>query len=246
MPYFYAPQPLRRGVTVRLEGEEGSHLLKSRRLRVGDSCALQDPAGARFRAEVVAVDRRGADVRAIEPWPIPALPALRLTLLLAAVKDKALEWALQKATELGVAAIDVFPSQYSPVSGQELASAKLLGRWERIAREACKQCDRQWPPELRRSPDLAAALAAVHTAELRLCFDHRAKTAAADLLRGAGAIGSAAILVGPEGGLSGEESALATGAGFRPVSLGALTLRAETAALAAAALLLFGPAAPGR
>lgn len=245
MSYFLAPQRLRAGEPVRLEGEEAGHLLKSRRLRSGDTFALQDPDGQRFLAEVVQVERHAALVRPIQPVPIPALPPVRLSLLLGAVKDKALELTLQKATELGVALLDIFPTRYSPVAAGDLTAARTVTRWERILQEACKQSDRQFPPELRMSGDLDAALRAAGGAALRLVLDPRGEEAATALADCAGAA-SAAVLVGPEGGLSPEEVALARGAGFRSVRLGELILRAETAAIAAAAVVLLGTTPAGR
>jgi 16S rRNA (uracil1498-N3)-methyltransferase len=257
MSYFQAPVPLAVGATVTLEGEEAAHLLKSRRLRAGETFALQDPSGARFLAELAAPGRRGAAVRVLQPLPVPALPERRVLLLLAAVKDKALEWTLQKATELGVAAIQIFPARHSPVSPADLAAPRTAARWERIAREACKQCDRQFPPALGWLPGLDAALAAARSASApgsaspggatrgsaAWLLDPHAPRSLADALRALppGGAASIAILIGPEGGLTGEETAAAQGAGFQAVGLGTLTLRAETAALAACALALFGP-----
>jgi 16S rRNA (uracil1498-N3)-methyltransferase len=242
MSYFLSPHPLQPGQIATLEGEEAAHLLKSRRLRSGDRFALQDPAGRRFSAEVTHVDRHSATVRVLDSLPVPAPPALRLTLLLGAVKEKALEFALQKVTELGAAEILVFPAEYSPADGDELTSPKTLVRWERILREACKQSDRQFPPALRTVPTLAVALEASRGAALRLALDPRAEASLAALVAQAGAIPSAALLIGPEGGLTPTEVAHAQGEGFRPTTFGELILRADTAAVAATAVLLLGRA----
>ena len=97
----------------------------------------------------------------MQPLPVPAPPPVRLHLLQAAVKDKAAEWIVQKSTELGVAALAFFPAANSPLSHKQLAAAKTLARWEKIAAEACKQCDRQFPPTLAVLPGLAQFLWAI-------------------------------------------------------------------------------------
>jgi len=244
MPYFLSSQPLQPGATVTLEGEEAAHLLKARRLRAGERLALQDPEGRRFTAELAEAGGRRATVRVLAPLPVPPLPALRLHLLQAAVKEKAAEWIVQKGTELGVAAITFFPSANGTVPPRQLGGARHLARWERIAREACKQCDRQWPPALATLPGLDAALAgsgeAGGEAERRWVLHPGASIGAAAALREGGPARAARLLVGPEGGFTDGEVAQAERAGFIPVAMGGLLLRAETAALGACALLLFG------
>lgn len=237
MPYFLSPVPLQLGSEVLLEGEDAAHLLKSRRMRGGETFTVQDPSGARFLAELTRSPREGAWLRIRSPVTPPALPPTRLTLLLGAAKEKAVETALQKAAELGVAEIVLFPARYSPLSKRELEAPRTVARLERILREACKQCDRQFPPPLRIEASLAAALSACAGAALRVTLDPAAPEPLASLAGHAPE--SAAVLVGPEGGLAGEETAQAEAAGFRPVSLGALVLRTETAAIASCAVLLF-------
>lgn len=250
MPYFLSSQPLEPGATVTLDGEEAAHLLKARRLRAGERLALQDPEGRRFQAELAEAGGRRATVRVLEPLAVPPLPALRLHLLQAAVKEKAAEWIVQKATELGVAAVTFFPSANGTVPPRQLGGTRSLGRWERIAREACKQCDRQWPPMLATLPGLEAALADSgeagggerrgSRAERRWVLHPGASLNAAAALREGTPPRAARVLVGPEGGFTDGEVAQAERAGFVPIAMGGLLLRAETAALTACALLLFG------
>jgi 16S rRNA (uracil1498-N3)-methyltransferase len=233
MTYFLAPGDLAEGATAVLEGDEARHLLQSRRIKAGERFALQDPAGRRFWAEVIESDRRTARVRILAPAPVPPPPPVAVRLWVAAVKDKAAEWIVQKATELAVAEVHVFSAAYSPLSPDELAAPRTAQRWQRIAVEACKQCDRQYPPAIAAWPSLGALLAA------------RPERGAAWLLDAGGgaplrpALAQAVtILAGPEGGLEQAERRAALDAGFAPVSLGPLTLRTETAALAGCAVAL--------
>jgi len=235
MSYFLAPRALAEGETAVLEGEEARHLLQSRRIKAGERFALQDPAGRRFWAEVVQAGRGSAHVRILAPAPIPPAPGIAVRLWVAAVKDKAAEWIVQKATELAVAEVHAFSATHSPLSPQELSAPRTLERWQRIAVEACKQCDRQFPPPIAVWPSLEALLAG------------RPERGAAWLLDAGGtlpprppraAAAGITVLVGPEGGLTEMERKTAIAAGFMPVALGPLTLRTETAAIAGCAVAL--------
>lgn len=232
MTYFLAPSELTEGASLLLEGDEAQHLLRSRRMRAGERFALQDPRGQRFWAEVVQPERRGARIQVHGPAPVPPLPAVPVRLWMASIKEKAFELVVQKAAELGVAEVHAFTAQHSTLAHAELASRRALERWGRIALEACKQCDRQFPPVLQAWGSLN---------ELLLVYPHPARGWLLDRegespLRTPSAGRGVTVLVGPEGGLTPEETLAALQAGFTRVSLGSLTLRAETAALAGCAV----------
>lgn len=244
MPYFACEQTLVCGETVEIAGAEASHLLKSRRLRNGERFAVQDPSGARCLVELVGAHGRRARVKVLQRLPVPAPPPVQLHLLQAAVKDKAAEWIVQKSTELGVAALAFFPAANSPLSHNQLAAEKTLARREKIAAEAGKQCDRQFPPTLAVLPGLAAALRVEGSAPISWLLDPAGEATPASALGNGNSpappASAARVLVGPEGGFTEAETASAREAGFTPVRLGGQSLRAETAALAACALLLLG------
>jgi 16S rRNA (uracil1498-N3)-methyltransferase len=221
MSYFLAPGTLIEGATVELGGEEAQHLLKSRRMRAGERFALQGTDGRRHWAELVDADRRSARARVLGAAPIPPDPDVTVRLWLAAVKDKATEWVVQKATELGVAELHVFRAEHSPVALKELEAPRMLERWRKIAIEACKQCDRQHPPKLAVWPDLAVLLAAGQDAGIAWLLDADGKPAP----RASLSAREVTVLVGPEGGLSAEEQDAAVRGGFARVKLGPLTLR---------------------
>lgn len=247
MTYFLHDTPLVQGTTVTLRGEEARHLLGARRLRRGERFALQGPDGRRFSAELREADRREAVATILGPLPVPPGPAVRVTLLQAIVKDKAAESLIEKATELGAAALCVFPTAHSTVPEQSLTTPRTRARWERIAWEACKQCDRQSPPSIALLPGLAEALRA-HPAgddatQAGWVLHPGAEHSAAEALaahRAATVPQSLAVLIGPEGGLTDDEAAQAVAAGYTPLHLGGTLLRAETAALAACALAVLG------
>ncbi|MCZ6472319.1 MAG: RsmE family RNA methyltransferase [SAR324 cluster bacterium] len=241
MPYFLSEQKLSAGATALIEGAQASHLLKSRRYRNGERFAMQDPAGRRWLVELVEDCGRAAAVKVLEALPLPEPPPLSLHLLPAAIKDKAADWLIQKATELGVSALSFHPAANSTVSHKLLAASHTLARWEKIAWEACKQCDRQYPPRLQVLGSFELALGASQDTGLTWLLDPAGEPPQ-DRMPGMepSAAKSARVLVGPEGGFTEGEIAAAQVAGFAPIKLGGQTLRAETAALAAASLLLFG------
>ena len=244
MTYFRHDAPLATGQQIELRGEEAQHLLRSRRIRQGEQFALQDPTGQRFLAEMAGADRHVARAVVGARLPVPPLPGRAVTLLQAAVKDKAAEWIIEKATELGLVAVCFFPTEHSSVAHAALAHPRQQARWERIAWEACKQCDRQFPPAVQVLPDLASALTAHPTGPAAagwVLHPGGRREAAKALPPAAPDDGQQAppalrVLVGPEGGLTPMEVSTAQAAGYEAVRLGGTILRAETAALAASAL----------
>lgn len=235
MTYFLAPEPLTTGITVVLEGPEARHLLESRRIRPGERFALQDPAGRRFWAELVQAGRRTAHARVLEPAPVPPPPPVAVRLWVGAVKEKAAEWIVQKATELAAAELHFFPARYSPISPDELHAPRTLERWKRIALEACKQCDRQFPLAIALQPRLDALLAARPDKGVAWLLDAGGGAPERSPMAVTAGV---TVLVGPEGGLAEEERLAALRGGFVAVALGPLTLRTETAVLAACAVAL--------
>ena len=197
-------------------------------------------AGGRvFHAEVVAVSP--AEVRFNLLAEIQSDPALPLTLVLSVYKFDHMEWAIEKATELGVAAI-------APVIAQRtekhlaLAAEKRMERWRRIAHESAKQSRRSDVPMLFAPAPLAERVrAAGHSVRLVLAEQERTTTlrhALHDAEEAAGAeMPQLEVAIGPEGGWTAAEEALFDANGWRAVSLGPRILRAETAAIVALAVI---------
>jgi 16S rRNA (uracil1498-N3)-methyltransferase len=223
-----------------LRGEDARHLARVLRAAPGQQYEVSDGTGV-YLAEIAAVEKERVIFRVIEALDTPPAP-VRLTLLAAIVKFDRFEWLVEKATELGVAAI-VPVSAVRSEKGLLEAARKRAARWRRIAHESSQQARRLAPPEIGEPQPLAAAIAggiAVSTG-LRYFLDE--KPGAPPLLaviprdgerRGSDSV---ALATGPEGGWTEAERAAAIAAGWAPVSLGPLILRAETAAIAAAGIL---------
>jgi len=166
--------------------------------------------------------------------------ALAVTLGQSLIQPERFEWVIQKSTELGVDRIIPLLTQRTTVRrlSQEQASKKLA-RWQRIATEAAKQCGRSRLARIDAPQELAAALNASSGAEIRVLIATlvgatRPLRSELASLQGCARV---LVLIGPEGDFTAEEVALARRAGAHPVSLGRLTLRSETAAIAILAVL---------
>lgn len=212
---------------VRVEGERYRHLFRARRLAVDEAVRLVDGRGRARWAAIDRVDRRGAELRLGESAPAGD-PSRAVTLLVAVPRPERAAWLVEKATELGVRAVRFVECE----RGVRGADARLLGRLGRVAASALEQSGGATLPELsgpHPAGELAALLAAGPAAVL-----HPQAAAPLAALRSE----VSAVLVGPEGGWTAAELGAFEAAGALPARLGERVLRVETAAVAAAALLL--------
>lgn len=227
---------------VRLDADEARHLRRVLRLRPGAVVEATDGTGRLYTIRLVELLAEGG-WGAIEARAEPERESpCAITLAQAILKGDRMSWLIQKATELGVARI--VPMETARVVARPaIGAATRHTRWERIAREAVKQCGRVVVPVIDRPRSLvevAHAVAAGHDVAWIL-WEGGGQTltaAAAETASPARLL----LLVGPEGGFTPEEIAVAEGAGARLVSLGPRILRAESAGLTAVALgqFLFG------
>ncbi|HXT20009.1 MAG TPA: RsmE family RNA methyltransferase [Thermoanaerobaculia bacterium] len=214
------------GERVVVEGEAYRHLFRARRLASDARLRLVDGEGRARWAEVAAIDRKCAELRLL--GEAPAHDATRrVELLVAAPRPERAAWLVEKATELGVAAVRFLASERA-VRGVDV---KSLARLRRIAGAALEQCGGARLPALSGPHDFAELPQLGLPGVLYLL-----EPEAAEPLPVGGEV-AAAVLVGPEGGWTEDELAtlalIAT-----PVRLGERVLRVETAAIAAAALLI--------
>ena len=220
-----------------LRGADARHLVRVLRATPGRQYEISD--GARVcLAEVDSVAADRVTFRVVAPLEAPPIP-VRLTLLAALIKFDRFEWLIEKATELGASAIIPVDTARSERSLAE-AARKRVERWRRIAHLSSQQARRLRPPEIAEPQPLSTALLAPGAA--RYFLDEL--PGAPPLLVAISGVpqrpgpDSVALLTGAEGGWTDAERAAARAAGWTPVSLGPLILRAETAAIAAAAILL--------
>jgi len=239
--FFVEPQNII-GSNTFLSGQEARHIATVLRLAPGATITLFDGSGSYFEARLTKITPNRVEAKIISITPYIETsdtyrPALHLAIAL--LKGKKMDFIIQKATELGVDSLHPFRSQYCAVHDY---AANKLSRWQKIALEACKQCNRPKPPAIQEVADLKNLLAASgqEKHDLKLIFWE--ETGGEPLQQTLGPpqeIKSAMILIGPEGGFSSDEVEDAVTAGYKSVTLGRQILRSETAAITAISILQY-------
>jgi len=242
--FFVPPENLQLD-PVPLTEEIVHHLGAVLRLQTGDEIMLLDGQGRLCRCRLESLGRRAGTARVLECRQ-ETEGALPVRLLQGLPKGDKMDLVLQKGTELGFSAFTPVLAERSIPALSADRGEKRRQRWERIIREAAQQSRRAHLPRLDAVLPLAAALQECGE-DLRLLLWEEESRPLAEVLPAA-APRDIAVLVGPEGGFSAAEVAVARRAGFVPVSLGPRILRSETAGLAMAAVLqyLYGDLGSGR
>jgi len=220
------------GVLVR-DRELAHQLSAVLRLRAGARVTFLDGSGAAYRVCLKAIEGDRVSGAVEEQWQAGGEPTTSLTLCAPLIKSERFEWLLQKGTELGVSRFIPMVSAHS-LPG-EIGEAKLA-RWRRIVREAAEQSRRGLVPALERPQPFKTLCGQAGPQGLLLWEGAPTVSLRAALQRHGPTI---TILSGPEGGFSPAEVTLAHEHGLSVVTLGARTLRAETAPLAAASAILY-------
>lgn len=235
---FVDPHALRAGSLV-LDGDAHHYLFRVRRLRPGSVVTLFDGAGYEADATVTSVAGDRA-VLTVEPArPVSPARTCRVTVMPALIKGERMDYCIQKLVELGVAEIAPVCTARTVV---RLSGERAQRRHERfmdIARDAARQSRRATVPEIRDIVALDEALGRVAAVPLKLLLWPREQERSLRQVVAAPLPQAVCALIGPEGGFTPDEVERAVAAGFEPVSLGPQILRAETAALAVAAVLAF-------
>jgi 16S rRNA (uracil1498-N3)-methyltransferase len=222
------------GDRAELTGDDAQHLARVLRAEKGQQYELSDNQRA-FLAEISEVSVQRVTFRIVEPLASePPSPAI--TIFAALIKFDRFEWLVEKATELGVARIVPVDADRTE-EGLARAAVKRVNRWKKIARESSQQARRLRIPEIAAPARFNAALSDPATARFFLEEQSGADPLLGVLPTVRTPVEVIAILTGPEGGWTDRERALAADGGWKPVSLGRPILRAETAAIAAIAIL---------
>jgi 16S rRNA (uracil1498-N3)-methyltransferase len=230
----FVPPPLCVGDTRLLPDAVSTHVARVLRAHAGQLLTLFDGRGGEYQATILAIDRRGVRVQIDLHRPIERESVLRVTLLQALARGERMDFITQKATELGVAAIVAWSGERSVLRLDGEALARRCEHWRAVAISACEQCGRNRVPGIDAVGDLASACARADSASLRLLLAADASRTLTSVVQQASAV---SLAVGPEGGFSDTELALAAEHGFQSCRLGPRVLRAETAPLAALAAI---------
>lgn len=238
--FHFAPIDPAPGSTVILDGAEGRHAARVVRLRAGDRAVLFDGAGAVVTAEVIAVRGERLDLRVLEGHTASRELPLRITIAPAVLKGDAMDALIRDVTMLGAVAIAPVITARTVVSAAAATAERAVERWRRIALASAKQCGRDVLPQVAPARPLDAALRDAPSRESHrviLCEPERISGEGAAALDPRAAHRPLIVLSGPEGGWTPEEVAAAVGLGWQPWTCSPLTLRAETAPVAALSIL---------
>jgi len=223
-----------------IDGRELRHLRQVLRLAAGDRITVFDDTGWEHEAVIRSFGSESADIEIFRSYEAQRESALDLTLALGLTKGDKMDFVVEKATELGISRIVPFASVHAVAKLDAARAEKRAGRWQKIALSAAKQSGRARVPEILPPSEFRDFIAQGSGDALKLLFWEKETAETLNHVHAAQpAPPSVVAVIGPEGGLSDEEAALATEHGFYTVSLGRRILRAETAAVAALSIVQF-------
>jgi 16S rRNA (uracil1498-N3)-methyltransferase len=226
---FFIDAPLSLG-QHELPEAQAHYIGRVLRHAAGDAVQLFDGSGQEYRGELIEVGKKAVRVELREQLAGQAESPLRIHLGQGLSRGERMDWAIQKATELGVGEITPIVSERCEVRLKDERADKRLAHWRQVAISACEQCGRSVLPLIHPPISLAEWQANVQ-AELKLVLHPVAAP-----LESHARPQSLAFLIGPEGGLSETEVEQARAAGFHAARLGPRVLRTETAPVVALAV----------
>lgn len=236
MHRFYLPRESWQSSTWELSGDEAKHAVKVLRMKEGDSCIVFDGEGQASSATITSII--SSELVYLQPGnnyaQTPPAP-LVLELYQAIPKGGNMDLIIQKAVELGASRIIPLVTEHTIVRLSAKDAIAKRKKWQRIALEACKQCGQNILPSIETPVGFQQGLVSFGKVPDQLYIIASLAPGALpirDILEQARSqqIHRAAVLIGPEGDFSPEETAFALQLGFQPVTLGPIVLRVETAA----------------
>jgi 16S rRNA (uracil1498-N3)-methyltransferase len=231
---IYHPAPLAAGGRAELGDAAANHVVRVLRLSVGAPLILFNGAGGEFAAVIGAIDKHRVTVEIGDFYDKEREPPLPLWLAQGISRGERMDYTVQKAVELGVSRIVPLFTEHCGVQLDGERLAKRVKHWQGVVIGACEQCGRNRIPHIDAPVTFSQWLAAPGDG-LRLVLDPNAEHTLAQLPVPSGPV---TLLIGPEGGLSDREIALAKQSAYLGLRLGPRILRTETAAVAALAALL--------
>ncbi len=237
MHRFYLAPESWNSEALALTGSEGHHARNVLRLEPGSRAVLFDGCGRELTAEVTRTSGSAVQLRKLHETQTPRLRC-RITLVQAIPKGKNMDLIVQKAVEIGAAEIAPILSDRTVVRLDEDDAAQKQAKWQTVAIEAAKQCGQNWLPHIRNPTTLAQFFLGENRGGLRLIGSlqpdaHHLKTVLAEYAgeHGGDRPEDVLMFIGPEGDFTPAELNLARTNGCRPITLGPIILRVETAAI---------------
>lgn len=234
IPRFYLPEPLMVGQSLELPAELFRHAIQVLRMQAGEPLILFNGEGGEYLAQLEQVGKRAASLSVQAFDPIERESTLHLTLVQAIIKPDKMDFALQKAVELGLSAFQPLMTQRSVVRTDKEKWEKKRQHWQAVASSACEQCGRTRLPQVLEPLTLNQYLNTPVEQATRLILAPGVYPRLSAVQPPHPALH---VLIGPEGGFTDEEVAACLQAGVQAISLGPRILRAETASATVLALL---------
>ncbi len=244
--FFVEPENIGEKNIIIDNKEDLHHMMKVLRLSAGDQIDISDSVEWEYRAELLYLDSDSAEAKILDKQKFTAEPTVSVTLFQGIPKQGKMETIVQKCVELGIHdIIPVFMDRTVVVDKGNFG--KKVQRWQKVSDEAVKQCKRGIIPQVFDPMKMPEVLTTFGVFDLVLFpYENEEGTTIKDVLREVAASKEweegrhrIAMIIGPEGGFSGEEAELIVEAGGKSVSLGKTTLRTETAGMAALAMIMY-------
>jgi 16S rRNA (uracil1498-N3)-methyltransferase len=232
LPRLFLPSEIDPQRNVLIAGEEAHYLLAVLRMKAGEELSLFDPSGRHFRARISRAGREGITAELLEELPPARDPARPVVLVQAILKSDKMDLVVRKSTELGVSRIVPVVAERSQVR-----STRKGERWRKVAREAARQSFRTSVPGVDEPQGLAEFFGGAGSLEGFIFWEGGGSSLREARLKHSP--NPLVIAIGPEGGFTEAEVSLAGRKGLEVKSLGERILRAETAAVAALAVVQF-------
>ena len=232
IPRFYFPDVLALGARVALPKDAAHHAVRVLRMAEGDAVSLFNGDNHAYSARILRIEKQNIVVLIESRVALSCESTLSILLVQGISSGERMDYTLQKAVELGVAAIQPIQAERSVVKLAGERREKRMQHWQNVVTAACEQCGRNKVPEVKPVSGLMDWLGEQGSEGQRILLAPDAEMRLRELAQPAGAV---TLAVGPEGGFSDKEQTALLHYGFTPVRLGPRVLRTETAALAALA-----------
>ena len=240
MRRFFSPLELEVGKSAVISGSDAIHICKVLRLEIDDVIAVFDGRGHAFECRIQSVSTEAVSVMVEKILAAKRESHVQITFAQAMLKSKKMDTLIRQVTELGISRwVPFFSERSVPTPDQKRLTARVA-RWNKISREALKQCGRDIFMEVFPPVPVEEVLNQGASCDRKIIFWECASgSAVASRPELEDQVKSLMVVVGPEGGFSAREVELATALGYVTMSLGPRILKAETAAVAAAVLMQY-------